>query len=84
MGRVELKDTRLGRARCEREVELLDRHPRQWRLHTGAEELCLELVELLHEVEVWRDEVAARFYEVVGKLERPALVAHEVRDTDGR
>jgi len=82
--RIELKDTRLSGTRCEREVELFDRHTRQWWFHAGAEELRLELVKLLHEIEVWRDEVATRFYEVVGKLECPTLVTHDVRDTDSR
>lgn len=63
-------------------MEIFDRHTRQWRLHSGAEDLCLELVKLLHEIEVWRDEIASRLDKIVGKLERPAFVAHEVRDAD--
>ena len=55
-------------------------HP--FRLLLGGQ-VRLELDELLHEVEVGRDDGAARLEEVVGLLESEPLVVHEVGEADG-
>ena len=40
-------------------------------------------MQLLHEVEVGRDEVASRLDKVVREVESPSVIAHEVCDADG-